>query len=248
MRRRGDLVERSFAHILDRRGIRRAWLRGRENVHKRYLIHVAGFNLGRPDARRLRSGNAEGGRRNPIGPDHRPQVAALFAPGGRPCQAVETRKIHAPPPSMHGHPGGRRHLGKLTDARASGAYVMPRFARTRQGGSGGDAKRYVLTLEQRPGRKTDQQIEDLQASKTRPRRRRIDRRSDDAVVARRLAPRVNHMPPSERRFLARERAGRRQKWPKRPRSRQSLRNRQFPAVTKRLAWRILAPRASRPNV
>ena len=46
MRRRGELVERSFAHILDRRGMRRAWLRGRENVHKRYLIHVAGFNLG----------------------------------------------------------------------------------------------------------------------------------------------------------------------------------------------------------
>jgi transposase len=46
MRRRGELVERSFAHILDRRGMRRAWLRGRENLHKRYLIHVAGFNLG----------------------------------------------------------------------------------------------------------------------------------------------------------------------------------------------------------
>jgi transposase len=26
--------------------MRRAWLRGRENVHKRYLIQVAGFNLG----------------------------------------------------------------------------------------------------------------------------------------------------------------------------------------------------------
>ena len=26
--------------------MRRAWLRGRHNVHKRYLIHVAGFNLG----------------------------------------------------------------------------------------------------------------------------------------------------------------------------------------------------------
>lgn len=26
--------------------MRRTWLRGRENVHKRYLIHVAGFNLG----------------------------------------------------------------------------------------------------------------------------------------------------------------------------------------------------------
>jgi len=46
MRKRGEMVERSFAHILDRGGMRRAWLRGRENVHKRYLIHVAGFNLG----------------------------------------------------------------------------------------------------------------------------------------------------------------------------------------------------------
>jgi hypothetical protein len=40
------MVERSFAHILDRGGMRRARLRGRENVHKRYLIHVAGFKLG----------------------------------------------------------------------------------------------------------------------------------------------------------------------------------------------------------
>jgi len=46
MRRRGEMVERSFAHVLDRGGMRRAWLRGRENVHKRYLVHVAGFNLG----------------------------------------------------------------------------------------------------------------------------------------------------------------------------------------------------------
>ena len=46
MRRRGEMVERSFAHVLDRGGMRRAWLRGRENLHKRYLIHVAGFNLG----------------------------------------------------------------------------------------------------------------------------------------------------------------------------------------------------------
>ena len=46
MRKRSEMVERSFAHVLDRGGMRRAWLRGRENVHKRYLIHVAGFNLG----------------------------------------------------------------------------------------------------------------------------------------------------------------------------------------------------------
>ena len=31
MRQRGELVERSFAHILDRGGMRRAWLCGREN-------------------------------------------------------------------------------------------------------------------------------------------------------------------------------------------------------------------------
>src|SRR5438046_9639440 len=46
MRNRAELVERSFAHILDRGGLRRTWLRGRENVHKRYLVHVAGHNLG----------------------------------------------------------------------------------------------------------------------------------------------------------------------------------------------------------
>jgi hypothetical protein len=39
-------VERGFALILDRGGMRRVWLRGRDNVQKRYLIHVAGYNLG----------------------------------------------------------------------------------------------------------------------------------------------------------------------------------------------------------
>jgi transposase len=46
MRQRAEIVERSFAHNLDRGGMRRTWLRGRENVHKRYLVHVAGHNLG----------------------------------------------------------------------------------------------------------------------------------------------------------------------------------------------------------
>jgi phosphotransferase system HPr-like phosphotransfer protein len=43
---RAELVERSFALTLDRGGMRRAWLRGRDNLHKRYLVHVAGYNLG----------------------------------------------------------------------------------------------------------------------------------------------------------------------------------------------------------
>ncbi len=42
---RAEIVERSFAHNLDRGGMRRTWLRGRENVHNRYLLHVAGHNL-----------------------------------------------------------------------------------------------------------------------------------------------------------------------------------------------------------
>ena len=46
MRRRGELVERSFAHCLETGGMRRTWLRGRANILKRYLVHVAAFNLG----------------------------------------------------------------------------------------------------------------------------------------------------------------------------------------------------------
>lgn len=45
-RLRAELCERSFAHVLERGGMRRTWLRGRENVHKRYVLHVAGHNLG----------------------------------------------------------------------------------------------------------------------------------------------------------------------------------------------------------
>jgi hypothetical protein len=43
---RTEWVDRSFAFILDRGAMRRVWLRGRANIHERYLIHVAGYNLG----------------------------------------------------------------------------------------------------------------------------------------------------------------------------------------------------------
>jgi transposase len=45
-RKRGELVERSFEHVLDDGGMRRVYLRGQENIAKRYLIHTAAFNLG----------------------------------------------------------------------------------------------------------------------------------------------------------------------------------------------------------
>jgi transposase len=46
MRQRGELVERSFAHLYDTGGMRRTYLRGHENILKRLLIHAGGFNLG----------------------------------------------------------------------------------------------------------------------------------------------------------------------------------------------------------
>ncbi|HEX9707982.1 MAG TPA: transposase [Steroidobacteraceae bacterium] len=46
LRRRGELVERSFAHAYETGNMRRTHLRGHENILKRLLIHVAGFNLG----------------------------------------------------------------------------------------------------------------------------------------------------------------------------------------------------------
>jgi len=46
MRRRGETIERSFAHVYDTGGMRRTHLRGHPNIMKRLLIHVGGFNLG----------------------------------------------------------------------------------------------------------------------------------------------------------------------------------------------------------
>lgn len=45
MRPRGELVERSFAHVLDCGGVRRTTLRGRENIGKRYLVQAMCANL-----------------------------------------------------------------------------------------------------------------------------------------------------------------------------------------------------------
>ena len=46
MRRRGEMIERSFAHLYDTGGMRRTHLRGHTNILKRLLIHAGGFNLG----------------------------------------------------------------------------------------------------------------------------------------------------------------------------------------------------------
>ena len=46
MRRRGERVERSFAHLYDTGAMRRTHLRGHDNIRKRLLVHGGAFNLG----------------------------------------------------------------------------------------------------------------------------------------------------------------------------------------------------------
>jgi len=45
LRRRGMMLERPFAHCYETGSMRRVHLRGRENILKRLLIHIGGFNL-----------------------------------------------------------------------------------------------------------------------------------------------------------------------------------------------------------
>jgi transposase len=46
LRRRGERLERSFAHCYETGNLRRLHLRGRDNIAKRVLIHAAAFNVG----------------------------------------------------------------------------------------------------------------------------------------------------------------------------------------------------------
>ena len=85
------IVERCFAHNLDRGGMRRTWLRGRENVHKRYLLHVAGHNLSLLNAPAHRRRHPAGGR------------------GGRIWRYFRSAQAH------RGHDGGTGGLAKRPD-------------------------------------------------------------------------------------------------------------------------------------
>lgn len=46
LRRRGELLERPCAHLYETGALRRAYVRGHENVLKRLLVHASAFNLG----------------------------------------------------------------------------------------------------------------------------------------------------------------------------------------------------------
>jgi transposase len=46
LRRRGELLERPFAHLYETGAMRRVYLRGHQNILKRILLHAAALNLG----------------------------------------------------------------------------------------------------------------------------------------------------------------------------------------------------------
>ncbi len=60
LRRRGEVVERSFAHVYGTGGMRRTHLRGHRNILKRLLLHVAAFNLSLILRREIGAGTPRG--------------------------------------------------------------------------------------------------------------------------------------------------------------------------------------------
>ena len=60
LRKRGELLERPFAHCYETGGMRRTHLRGHARILKRLLVHVAGCNLGLLMRRRFGIGTPRG--------------------------------------------------------------------------------------------------------------------------------------------------------------------------------------------
>jgi transposase len=67
MQRRGEYVERTFAHVYDTGGLRRTHLRGHQNILKRLIVHAGAFNLGLLMRHAIGRGTPRGlqGRRRP---------------------------------------------------------------------------------------------------------------------------------------------------------------------------------------
>jgi len=87
LRKRGELVERTFAHLYETGGMRRVHLRGHPNILKRLLIHAAAGNLGLIMRKVLGSGTPRGLRGAFLGTAHQ-----CFALGW----SVLARAAHGP--------------------------------------------------------------------------------------------------------------------------------------------------------
>jgi transposase len=105
LRRRGEYVERSFAHVYDTGGMRRTHLRGHRNILKRLLVHASAFNLGLLMRSLCGRGTPRGlqGRRL----DARSVHVALLMLSARFWMTIGAPLAHCrrPPRVLHPHPG-----------------------------------------------------------------------------------------------------------------------------------------------
>ena len=104
LRRRGEYVERSFAHVYDTGGMRRTHLRGQRNILKRLLVHAGAFNLGLLMRQLFGRGTPRGlqGRRL----DARSLHVALLMLSARLWMTIGALLAHCrrPPRVLHPHP------------------------------------------------------------------------------------------------------------------------------------------------
>ena len=112
-RRRGELVERPFAHQYETGGLRRVWVRGHENVRKRVLIQAAGCNLGTAaapaDRRRYAPEPAGAGSFGHLRTDRSPDRALGASNGllGLPMDAGGAGQLNRSSPSCLNRPAQR---------------------------------------------------------------------------------------------------------------------------------------------
>ena len=102
LRRRGEYVERSFAHLYDTGGMRRTHLRGHPNILKRLLIHASAFNLGILMRQVFGRGTPRGLQGDPLGAGALDIALAML------CE----------------------RLGATTHARLASLRLLPRVSRT----------------------------------------------------------------------------------------------------------------------
>ncbi len=108
-RQRSERCERTFAHVCDTGGQRRSWLRDLVDVSKRYLIAVAGHNLGQilrtvcgiGDPRRLQDGARGLATCSTLVSTLPARVAALICLGSWPPTLRVTPAKVLPPDSVH---------------------------------------------------------------------------------------------------------------------------------------------------
>ena len=95
MRRRGQYVERSFAHVYDTGGMRRTHLRGHDNILKRLFVHAGAFNLGLLMRKAFGRGTPRGLQGRQVDPRLLPIALGLFIDS---LWALVNRVWRVPPP------------------------------------------------------------------------------------------------------------------------------------------------------